>query len=154
MQLNPKLLSTLSYLSSLCDPQEEIMFSFHKGKVLSANLTTLDVKPVELPSYCAFEDILDNVLSDMCTDCLKLDYHFKNPFFIDLCKAYVNSLVHTYGSEVPITRTLAIRILQYKLHPGQVWLKDGPFVIRQVVDEDDDCLLSDVGPYVKFLLRI
>ena len=130
MELNPKLLSTLSYLSSLLDPQEEVMFSFHKGSVRLANLTNLTIKEVNIPEYCALEDMIDSLMYDMCTDCLKADYNFKNPFFIDLCKAYIHSLIHTFGDEVPITRTLATRIIEHKLHPGQVTARQCDMVVH------------------------
>lgn len=75
-----------------------------------------EIKPLSNPIGKAIANIFEHV----CTDCMREDYNFKDPYFTSLIKSYFECLTITYGELVPITKTMARAILRHKLSTHQV----------------------------------
>lgn len=62
---------------------------------------------VRYDTHNPIQAVLDSVFEEVCTDCLKLDYYFQDPFFVSLIKGYIEGLIAKFGNEVPVTETIA-----------------------------------------------
>lgn len=80
---------------------------------------------VECNVHNPIQAVLNNVFEEVCTDCLKLDYYFADPFFVSLIKGYLEGLVAKYGNIVPITKTIAQVSLKHSLTKHDVCFKVG-----------------------------
>ena len=120
-KLTHKLVSSLIYLHSITElkDDEELVISIKKDRIaVSRNVEELlnpKVLTAEEYTINPIKDMLEHINEEMCTDCLKFDSYFKDDFFSSLVRAYVDSLVHEYGLDVPITPELALAIVQYKV---------------------------------------
>lgn len=117
--MNSKLLTTLTYLQSILDiGDDEVIISLKGNNVRVTRLSDMHFEDVVIdPDVNPIQNILDHITEQMCTDCLKIDYLFQNDFFINLVKGYIESLIHEFGTRVPITLVLAEAIVKYNIAP-------------------------------------
>lgn len=150
--MTDKLLNALKHTTALLNAEgyQAVNINTNKHDQITTVYTTKysespgtvrfgDTDVISFPtnSHSPIEGIIENVLGEICTDCLKDDYMFKNPHFVSLIKAYVEVLVNQYGNTVPITRTLAYRIVTDKLSKHPVYVRNGD-VKSKVVEWSDD----------------
>lgn len=81
--------------------------------------------------------MIEKLLSEICTDCIKVDYYFADPFFCSLVSAYLEVLINQYGECVPINRTMAQAILGHSLTKHSVCFKDKDGLLLRVGSKDD-----------------
>lgn len=128
MTLSNKLQSAVKYVHSLMG-EYPATISITRNEI--QNYARYDFEPyagcrrseeldLSTPYHNPIAAMIENVLSDVCTDCLKDEYAFNNPFFVSLIKGYIEVLIHQYGERVPITRTLAQVIVQHFLSEHDV----------------------------------
>lgn len=130
-----QLRSALIHVASLMKQEDyvEVNFQHNKGEVeciLTKEEEGVMIKPhtfYKLPitptTHNPIAAIIASISDEICNDCIKLDYYFKDPFFISLIKAYIEVLVQQYGTTVPITRSLARAILMHSLSEHKVYYK-------------------------------
>lgn len=126
-KLRPAVISTLIYLQSLLAEEEMINVSVSGEKITIATNDEELVDPIILgeawKGINPIQHMLYHVNDEMCSDCLMEDWQFKNPYFVDLVESYIDSLVHTYGLNVPIPYELARAILKWDLSDYDVLAK-------------------------------
>jgi hypothetical protein len=116
--MNSRIVTTLTYLQSILDiGDDEALISIKRDQIhlsYMSNVLKVDVVMTR-DEVNPIRKILEHITEYMCTDCLKLDYLYKDDFFINLVKGYIETLVHEFGTRIPITRTLAQSIMKYDL---------------------------------------
>jgi hypothetical protein len=117
-ELNPRLVSALVYVQSLLGTEEELTLFIKSDKVTVATSSEELLKPLSLDTKHypnAISNMLEHVNEEMCTDCIQIDYLYKDPYFKSLVSTYADSLIHEYGWDVPIPNELAIAILKHDI---------------------------------------
>lgn len=112
--LQPTVLSTLALLQTSLDLErgQEVIIAITRDKV-SFSKDLLPFETTETPNFNPLLQILENIEQDMCLDCLKDEYNFKNEEFLRLFNLFIAFLVYKYGEKVPISEIFARRILKY-----------------------------------------
>lgn len=127
-KLTPSVISTLIYLQSLVGDGEQISLHITEDEISVITEDKEFIDPIILKGEHVsnpIKNIITHINEDMCTDCLTQEWQFKNPYFINLVGGYVNSLVHTYGLNVPIPYELASAILKWDITDYDVVAKKG-----------------------------
>lgn len=107
--------ATLAYLQSLVGSDEEVLISLKGNKATMTTMVDLTkVDHFDLSSN-PIQNMLSGINEYMCTDCIKIDYLYKDDFFVALVKSYIESLVHEFGDKIPIPAELARAILKFGL---------------------------------------
>jgi hypothetical protein len=115
--MDNRVISTLKYLHSLLDiGDDEAIISVRTDRVTVSFMSDiLNVKDVIIDGTNPIQAILAHISEQMCTDCLSIEYLYKDDFFINLVKGYIECLVHEFGRNIPITPVLANAITKHKL---------------------------------------
>lgn len=146
--------AALTYLASALDlgNNEEVVISLKGDKAFVSNSDLLTGESLNLKQQLnPVLDILDHISEEMCIDCLQIDHYLADPFFISLAKAYVASLVIDHGSQVAISKELAIAILKHKLSTGSVVFKTiYDNIVR--INSYEEMMLVSSKPKLQFYL--
>ena len=59
------------------------------------------------------EKLLEFVAAEICSDCLQIDYLYRDVFFVSLVKAYIEYLFTIYGTRVSISKEMAHAFIKY-----------------------------------------
>lgn len=131
---------------------EEVIVSITNNNVTIADTSDiLNIKQLRINSKInPLQDLINHVNEEMCNDCLKSEYYYRDPFFKSLVKAYIDGLVYEFGDTVPITRTLAHAIVEHKLSEHEVYV----FIYDKYIRMDDHELAAFNEKYeYKFFLK-
>lgn len=139
-KLTPSVKSTLIYLQSLLGEGEQAAIVIDGNEISIATSAKEAETPIVIfkgdtdTPINPIQHMLDHINDEMCSDCLKQDWQFKNPYFVDLVESYIDSLVHTYGLSVPIPYELARAILLHQIGDYRILgtSSRGSYYINQV----------------------
>jgi len=146
-ELSPKVKSTLIYLQSLLEEGEELTISVKPAKILVACKDDDLVSPITLQveeGINPLASLIEHVNDEMCTDCLTQDWLFKHSYFYSLAKSYIETLVHQYGTNIPVSYELARAIVVHDCTDHEVLArnKDRPNDLLVITKEANEAYLE------------
>lgn len=146
--MDPRIVSTLAYLQSLLHLEgcNELLISVNNDQVRVVKDSAFE----QVEVYSNFgvnpiEDVLNHVNTEMCVECLSQAYNYKDPFFVSLAEAYIDSLVHEHGYRVPVSYDLAQALHRFDLTDHSlVWEKEGRegTGFNETHDKSGNCFLK------------
>lgn len=126
--MTDKTIAALQYLYSTLDFSEQQSFTFSLD---IDGTTTQEVEVIQDNGECLIgqefvinpddyhlnpiQNMIDAINKEMCLDCLSIDYLLKDPFFLSLIDAYIESLFIEFGSEASISKDMAYALFKNKL---------------------------------------
>lgn len=128
-----RIQSTLNYLSSLLNVKDdEFLISITDTQIKTTYLSDFGrVQTFTIDKqFNPIQKLLDHINMQMCTDCLQIEYLYKNEFFRDLVRSYIETLIHEFGCNVPITDTLAWAISSYELCDYEIQGQKGSYFLN------------------------
>lgn len=112
-----ELTAALQYLHSTIDWDSSdngyVSVNLYRDKISYFDGTTIN--SVTPNSSNPIKRMIENVEEEVCIECLETDYMFRDPFFVSLIKAYVETIIIRYGSEVSISQPMAHAIIKHEL---------------------------------------
>jgi len=148
MEVSEQVKAGIAYIQSLMKPGQVMTIVFEPH----VSTGIIDGDDPELFKVVAngmnpIGKMMEAIFQNVCTDCMKDDYNFKNPFFVDLIEAYFHALVVNYGELVPITRTMAKVIFEHKLTNYKVVYASETHNMHFTVESSDSVIFDTERAY-------
>lgn len=116
MNMDPKLISAIAYVQSLLTDDIVLTISDNSCICIDKELKELEsYKHVIITDNNPIKEILTQLNEQACIDCFGDENNYNDPFFLDLLYAYIQSLVHEFGDNIPIDQGFAKLLCQHSL---------------------------------------